>query len=449
MHSNNMKKYLMSGVAAITFVAALTSCTSHDFEPMTQAQIDKAKYDQAFIKYIGGQVDANQDWGFSTAGPAAARQTRSHDVNGNLWYQKWERPTNVTDAEKAKVIAEFSKKRENQQATDPINWTNYWVQQVYKGEAHYTAGNGEDVLGSNQMNKLIAYNANYEEEVRWPEHKTIIGGYEHVNNFNNGNNTTVYTDDVTKEKFIGTTLMVDMQVDAAHGSTQFGYHNSTDSKDHFEYIILEIDGSYYVGFDFYAQHPEGQEANKNMDVERDWIFNDWIVKISPAIPVGEKYDLKIIAEDISASDDSDFDFNDVVLEVKYGSPAKLKLTHAGGTLPLQINDKTEWEVHELFGVASNVMVNTGAGPNKPAVVIEDFNETINNAAEANTKIKLTVMKHGEWQTLTAIKGEPATKLAVSIDFQVLGEKKSIKQEYPLFVEWATNANFESKWWVKE
>ena len=182
----------------------------------------------------------------------------------------------------------------------------------------------------------------------------------------------------------------------------------------------------------------------------DGYFTDWIVTLTEAqrIP-DEVYDLKIIAEDLSAGEDGDFDFNDIVLEVKYGSPAKVKLTHAGGTLPLCINMNENWETHKLFGVGEKTMVNTGAGPTKAPVVIEDFNESIADAAEANTKIRLYVKKGESWQEMKAPKGEPASKLAVGIDFKVLGERTSIKESYPLFVDWANAKPFASKWWTTE
>jgi len=185
----------------------------------------------------------------------------------------------------------------------------------------------------------------------------------------------------------------------------------------------------------------------------DGVFSDWIVTLTEAKrQVSEVYDLMIIAEDLSAQDNSDFDFNDVVLEVKYGSPAKVKLTYAGGTLPLVIstdgNINEDFEVHKLFGVQVNEMVNTGRGPNKAAVLLNDkgLNVNIANAAEANEKLKLFVYKGGSWQEMKAPKGEPACKLAVGMDFTVLGERQSIKHEYEKFVDWATSASFTSKWW---
>jgi len=172
-------------------------------------------------------------------------------------------------------------------------------------------------------------------------------------------------------------------------------------------------------------------------------------------------DIRIIAEDLSAQGASDFDFNDVVLDVKFGSKAQILLTHAGGTLPLCIGVKDlAHEVHNLFGVwkgdfptqdnatvEKQEMVNTGAGPSKPAVDITNLmNVAINDAAAANTNLRLYVYKNGTWQEMESPKGEPACKLAVDSNYKVLRERQSIKGEYPLFVDWATNANFTSKWW---
>lgn len=172
-------------------------------------------------------------------------------------------------------------------------------------------------------------------------------------------------------------------------------------------------------------------------------------------------DIRIIAEDLSAQGASDFDFNDVVLDVKFGSKAQILLTHAGGTLPLCIGVKDlAHEVHNLFGVwkgdfptqdnatvEKQEMVNTGAGPSKPAVDITNLmNVAINDAAAANTNLRLYVYKNGTWQEMTAPQGEPACKLAVDSNYKVLRERESIKGKYELFVEWATNANFTSKWW---
>ncbi len=175
----------------------------------------------------------------------------------------------------------------------------------------------------------------------------------------------------------------------------------------------------------------------------------------------EVYDLKIIAEDLSAQGNSDFDFNDIVLEVKYGSPAKIKLTHAGGTLPLVIcgSETTvetvtqDYEVHDLFGVGRNEMVNTGRGPVCSPVLLHELTTplrvNIANAKEANEKLKLFVYKEKAWHEMKAPKGEPACKLAVGIDYPVLRERDSIKGTYKFFEGWANGTNFVSEWWKAE
>ena len=84
-----MKKYLMSGVAAIAFLAAFTSCSKstdlYDEGAVQQREeqkkqetiannIDQAKaqYAAAFEKAFG-KVGANVDWGFSSTTRALTR----------------------------------------------------------------------------------------------------------------------------------------------------------------------------------------------------------------------------------------------------------------------------------------------------------------------------------------------------------------------------------------
>ena len=178
----------------------------------------------------------------------------------------------------------------------------------------------------------------------------------------------------------------------------------------------------------------------------------------PSTPPTDSNSIRIVAEDLSAAGDTDFDFNDVVLDVTFGNPAKVVLTHAGGTLPLRINSNNANEVHKLFGVwqgddAINEntplqqMVNTGKGPNRPSVDLTNvLNVSINSRSEADSRLKLEVYKNGSWIEMTSPKGEPACKLAVGQDFTVLGERKSIKGTYPNFLEWVKNEKFSSQWW---
>ena len=183
----------------------------------------------------------------------------------------------------------------------------------------------------------------------------------------------------------------------------------------------------------------------------------WTTDTTPPTPTPSvnPNTIRIIAEDLSAAGGTDFDFNDVVLDVTFGNPAKVVLTHAGGTLPLRINGNDAWEVHKLFGVwkedpadlNKQEMVNTNRGPSKPAVdLTNELNVSISSRSEADTKLKLEVYKEGSWIEMTSPKGEPACKLAVGQDFKVLDERQSIKKEYPDFLSWVRGENFSSQWW---
>jgi hypothetical protein len=426
-----MRKIVLMMVAVLAFAG----CSKTEVMPTTPEELSKAQFEKKFADTFG-EIASDQDWGFDAIQifDYTKAGTRGHNVNGNQWYQNWERPVNVTEAEKAKVSAEFAKVREGATNTINIPWENYWVQQVHQGDRASIDGNGNRVYPSGVMNRLMAYNFN-------------TGDYEHVNNFNSANNTTEYTDDVTKEKFIGTTLMVDMGT--GDKLDQFAYHNTSSSDYYYSYIVLEIDGAYYVGFDIVGYKPVDQPANANMDVDRDWIFDDWIVKISPA-----KFNMegatRIIAEDLGKADDSDFDYNDVVFDVKIANEwvgslnanrmiAYITLQAAGGTLPLTVGGK---EVHQLFGVSTGTMVNTRKGTvSKPAVSfkldigVADWNIS---GAQAAKSIPVVVTGPSGTITLSVETGEAPEKIAVPIRFNWCDERQPIQEKCPLFADWVLN-----------
>lgn len=269
------KKYQTKMLVLGVIAGGLLSSCANENEPAAGGSGNMIVKAPEMVAYSG-----NHYW-------SAPGGTRGVDVNGNLWYQNWDRPTNVTQEEIQKVLEAVAEPRVNAVNEITIEWENFWVQQVYKGQTsyrdHYDNNRG---LGSDLMNELHVWNDNV--EVWWPQH--TFGGYEHVNNFNHGDNQTTYTDDVTHEQFIGTTLMTGIGSENATPENQFAYQNSADGGQlYFDYIVIEVDGEYYVCFDFFADNRDnpGATANKDHYVDRDWIFNDWIVKISPAYHKGE------------------------------------------------------------------------------------------------------------------------------------------------------------------
>lgn len=169
---------------------------------------------------------------------------------------------------------------------------------------------------------------------------------------------------------------------------------------------------------------------------------------TPVIIVENDADIRIIAEDLSATEESDFDFNDVVIDVKFTSDntATLTLQAAGGTLPLRIAENDDYEVHKLFGVSTKTMVNThaskyatnGYGYADDKDPVTDILVTGIDKANWGNDIKLEVQKDGVWYEITAKTGDPAAKLCVDPKFQWANEKVSIKSMYSKFTGWVSD-----------
>jgi hypothetical protein len=107
------------------FLIGTLFVASCDKQITTLQEIKDTQYTESFVKTFG-DIAPNQTWGFKNV-------TRGANVTGNLWYQNWERPVNITDEEIKWAKQEFSKVRENTYNNIHIDWENYWVQQVYTG----------------------------------------------------------------------------------------------------------------------------------------------------------------------------------------------------------------------------------------------------------------------------------------------------------------------------
>lgn len=286
--------------------------------------------------------------------------TRAIDPNSNMW--TW-RPEDVTDNE-IKEVDEWFKNHANPTSIE-IDWSNFFVQHV------------------------IGHHGNMDQ----------LWSTEHIYNFNANKGS--------------------IQKVVNGSSRHWQYHNSLDSKMHDEYVIVCIKGNYYIGFDFWAT---GQ--NPNQKENGDGIFNDWIVKITPA------YNKMIIAEDLGV-EDSDFDYNDVVFGIDGNV---VTLLAAGGTLPLYIDGK---EVHEKFGVPVTTMVNTVNFYEYPPVQFKIGNYTLQN-------IPIKVEGKAGMYTIPWFKGKPSAKICVDHGFIWSKERVPIQTTYPLFKEYVKDQTI--KFW---
>ena len=248
-----MKKYLMIGFAAIAFA----SCSNHDIETMSQEQIIKAQYEANFVAQFG-QPASNQDWGF---GATTRAFTRGVFSNGNEWAANdrsdcmYRVPPRLTEAQQ-KVVIKYFQTVKNPRYEDP-QWTNYFIQQVYKGGSaaltgtnpaygepyspeEYTAANGSTkIVGSNNMDHLAAI-----DKTQNPEF------VDHNENFNHGDcgakdnvldfegtlttikNTYPVNSDATHRHSDKINLMTNST------TKSFGYYNSNSSVRRTEYTGL-------------------------------------------------------------------------------------------------------------------------------------------------------------------------------------------------------------------
>lgn len=416
------------GFAALAFA----SCVSDkEVTPLTPGE----KYQAAFENLVGGTVNANVNWGFNNLQGATFDAEgnftgmRAANVNGNQWSDFVEVPTALTDAQK-EVVRKWFQTHPDYQGATTVNWSEFFVEQVYKGGTNptaecpekYIAGNGGEVVGSQHMDKLTVGLAN-----------------EHINNFNNGNNND----------WGGFTLMQNSTTNEC-----FGYITSESSEQkNDKYILVPGDiidpivaGMYFVGFDF-----ESTGANPNQQVAADGYYSDWIVRIVPGIYKNAQRIMveDLIAQNLDQVNLSDWDFNDAVFDVAFVSEwdgnvnanvtsAIITLWAAGGTQALTVAGQ---EVHELFGQPVGAMINTGNGVDGLAPVI--FRVSNVNSTNANDiKVAVTSPTVGTTE-LKAEAGKAPQKIAVPTTTKWMKERQIITKGYAGFATYATTGQPEN------
>lgn len=339
--------------------------------------------DVALRAVVGGTVNFDD---MSSVDGEVMGTRGGEDVNRNMWKSNgYKIPANITEAEWKAVVEEFSYAHYQAYNEVLVPWSEIFIQQVYKGEASYAdAFNQNTSTASDKMNRLMVWDNSASE---WS--KQYDNSYIHVNDFNSGNQSTqVYADDDVNHEhpIIGITLMKGLDpsncptevvtLKDAQGNTvtknwvkQFMYHNSQSSEYKATYIMKRVtwtepDGTQksgtYLGFDFMSDKPEGQPANLNMDVTRDWIFNDWIIKLSEGldvfVPMSELQNASPAAWILAGEDlggGFDIDYNDVVVKVeRIAGENKARVTPlaAGGTLAsyLFFEEQCVGEIHQLL-----------------------------------------------------------------------------------------------------
>ena len=412
----NFGAMLTIAAGAVTFNS---SCSSNDVPSYDPSAEKTALYQENFVKTFGN-IDPKNDWGFGQDIPCAPKPTKGVNANANEWGGYVEVPDTLTKAQIATVTSWFASHPNPQGIA--VNWSDFFVQQVSSTDY----GKNMDLL-------------------------TCGKAEDHINNFNGGDGSTngnvCYWQDPNDQN--NRRYRSDKIQFMVNSSTEcFGYHESRgtfNQQYNDKYVIIpgsmidsSVDGMYFVGFDYNSS--KGPNSPENIDA--DGYYNDWIVKITPGLytPKGQR----IMCEDLGTT--ADFDFNDIVIDVyndwsgypgNWGGATIVTVRAAGGTLPATVAGK---DIHNLFGVDTKDMVNTGI---KTAPVAIFRIAQVNNAKD----IQIVVGNDGgTWELKTATGAAPQ-KILVPSTTRWNKEYKSIVNSYPDFRNYVQDANGFAKWYL--
>ena len=438
----NFGAMLTIAAGAVTFNS---SCSSNDdlgkFETIKQQEFKKA-FTAEF-----GNIASGHTWGFGaveipTLGQAT---TKAAAPNSNQWFDpnqqyKLVKPEYITDRE-IEVVSQWFKEHKNPVST-PVNLTDFFVLQVYnENKQTYT---GTDNNGATQT-------------VTPAEHMDWIcveenGNAEHINNFNS--NTPAFKAENNTGSFPTTGIQYMQNSSTAKWGFKDSYGDENTVKWDFVICAIEVDGKvgYYVGYDYSTR-----KSSSSLEIAKDGYYNDRILKVVPAVHTTQK---RIIAEDLGASQGSDFDYNDVVFDAFVYSTwngvtnrsevrATITLLAAGGTLPIYIgNGDDKFEVHEAFGVSTSTMVNTKVGHKSDyAPVQKDIfiavNDYITTYDVNNIKVEVQYGA-GDSAVLVTLKGEAPQKICVDPKFEWCDENQKISDKYKQFNSYVSNPS--TKWY---
>lgn len=282
-----MRKRFKFPMLALGLLAGglLTSCSTEN-EPAPNAAGNMLVKAPQVMAYSGGHLWTDK---FNNAGDG--------DINNQIWPEYGaDQLTNITDDERRAVLEAIAKKATGEKISEDVvfPWTAYFLQDVISAQNGSFSGAGSSGTPSTSYS-FEAWKNGADCRVQNPwytdyNHTDDYANYELVTNSGHLNNYyQKQNPNGSQERINETTLMTDMEYgtyDEMKGKQFRWYVNCHENLHWSEYIVVEVDGSYYICFDFACGHKENDvDGNPGRGCTvNDWDYNDWVLKISPAGP---------------------------------------------------------------------------------------------------------------------------------------------------------------------
>lgn len=477
--------------------AALCALSCTEFE--NGFDLTEYKYEQAFVDRFG-EIDPNQNWGFGEKITSGGMVTRSStNVNANEWASIYKLdvpgwpfddeneiesykgkyavkdnthgfvlkteselsnsdiPAGGVTEEEIQYVSEWFRSNYNP-TSEIVHWTDFFIEDISADADRASYPDGERIMSIYPYDKTTGkYSTNTSPLSYGMDQlkvKTIDNtendGWDHINDFNAGR-TNHYPSENE-----GNNNVRNIKFYYSAGTESFEYRGSDDDTRYQYYTIQHLtftgasgrhyDG-YYLGFDYAYLKEAGSQIYKK---ERDYYFSNWIVKITPAIPKeptpGDGDDIpapptvnRIFCEDLGST--YDFDFNDVVFDVKYENQdngkytAVVTLQAAAGTMPIYVGN---YEAHHMLGVDTKTPVNAGPKTTTRPVSIFRIKDLVDTDPR---NIPVTVNNNGAINIeLMAEQGAIPQKICVPATVGWPKENADIQDAYPFFKAWISNTS---------
>ncbi len=466
-----MKKYLMMSMLAVVFCSTFTSCKHDLYDPERKEKDARELYEANFKAYVGGNIHSNQKWGFDQVFKSRA-MTRTNDatITKTDGY-----PLSFTPNYIEKVrgfFPEDNNKKPTTLNTDVTSWEFHQSAPMCYVTMIYSNTTANDEVGIYYYDPAKETPVEAKTFVLIDDVKKGLGNYYQkmiVNDkWENPNPTDGYS-------------VWDRGVQKIQSSP---FQIVMDQSYYFGLYVKNGDKIYYTNANLNENlKPAAGLVGKDRTIE-DELKNSYVVGLSddgiegcelifvvtksnstPKVVTPSSLDwYRIIAEDLNAHDldndqevdDTDFDFNDIVIDIAIDQMGKAHciLQAAGATLQIRINNDPELEVHKLFKVGEKEMVNTKKGPTRDPVefTLDGYKVKGDDKLHPFARVQdvpIHVYRQNEWMELTAPVARAASKIAVATDFVWPDERVSLKTVYPKFPEYVKDNIDITDWWKNQ